>query len=164
MATCVTQCCRQASSERDRAGRRRKEHSDMRRTLRKECREMKFGFTCGLFKHATDAAHSPVLGQGLGRHLALHPALLRLAQRFVQARFPGLCRRSPVRGGLVVSSSIVQDLRLKTRDNGSEPWMCFPSSPEVTHLLQPPQWVSLLPANILTQCFSFPTSRSWKSS
>lgn len=108
-----------------------KEHSDIRRMLRKECKEMKFRFTCGLCKHA---AHFPVLGQGLGRHLALHPALLRLVQRFVHACFPGLCCRSPVRGGLVVNSSIVQDLRLKTRDDGSEPWICSPSSPEVTHL------------------------------
>lgn len=93
---------------------------------------MKFRFTRGLFKHA---AHSPVLGQGLGRHLALHPALLRLVQRFVHACFPRLCCRSPVRGGLVANGSIVQDLCLKTRDKGSEPWVCFPSSPEVTHLL-----------------------------
>lgn len=77
---------------------------------RKEIKVTGVFFTCGLLKHAVDAAHSPVFGQPLGRHLALHPALPRLPQRLIHARFPLLCGLRPVRGRLMLDGRIVQGL------------------------------------------------------
>lgn len=78
-----------------------------------------YSLTCSFLIHPVDAVHPPVLGQVLGGHLALHPALLHLPQGFIHTRFPLVCCMSPVRQGLVLQRSIVQDLVYRQHGHSS---------------------------------------------
>lgn len=69
-------------------------------------------FTCCLLKHAARAVHPPVLGQLLGRHLTLHPALVCLSQGLIHAGLPPVGGLRPVGRRLFLDCRVVQDLRL----------------------------------------------------
>lgn len=75
-------------------------------------------FTCCLLKHAAHAVHPPVLGQPLGRHLTLHPALVRQPQGLVHAHLPPVGGPRPVGRRLVLDCGVVQGLRSSQSGEG----------------------------------------------
>lgn len=77
-----------------------------------------FSFTCCLLKHAAHAVHPPVLGQPLGRHLTLHPALVRQPQGLVHAHLPPVGGPRPVGRRLVLDCRVVQGLRSSQSGEG----------------------------------------------
>lgn len=76
--------------------------------------------TCCFLKHPPHTVHPPVLGQLLGGRVTLHPALLRLPQRFVHTLPPPVGSSGPVGRGLGLDRGVVVDLRTNQDQPQSE--------------------------------------------